>query len=165
MCGHLSGLPPASNYGTGTLANTFTAARRTGAQVGKMPAVDESASEHKHSGRSSREDVEKYKTLCEQLEAELADFQTSSRELEQELEKDIEASEKRERQLKEKVDNLRYEVEEWKVRGDHHLLLSWAWGSPWGRPNASSRNPRPALRKTACRKKSPHCETPAAPCS
>ncbi|KAJ6136428.1 Nuclear distribution protein nudE [Penicillium capsulatum] len=81
-----------------------------------MPAVDESSSEHKHSSRSSREDVEKYKALCEQLEAELADFQTSSRELEQELEKDIEASEKRERQLKEKVDNLRYEVEEWKTK-------------------------------------------------
>jgi hypothetical protein len=46
----------------------------------------------------------------------LADFQASSRELEAELEKEIEASEKRERQLKEKVDNLRYEVDEWKVR-------------------------------------------------
>lgn len=113
------------NSSTGALANSLPAARRTGAQHGKMPAVDESSSEHKHSSRSSREDVEKYKTLCEQLEAELADFQNSSRELEQELEKDIEASEKRERQLKEKVDNLRYEVDEWKV---------------WCRQSAANRN-------------------------
>jgi hypothetical protein len=32
------------------------------------------------------------------------------------MEKDIEASEKRERQLKEKLDTMRYEVDEWKVR-------------------------------------------------
>ena len=56
-----------------------------------------------------------YKTQYEQLEAELADFQSSSRELEAELERDIEASEKRERHLQEKVENLGYEVEEWKV--------------------------------------------------
>ena len=57
-----------------------------------------------------------YKSQYEQLEAELADFQSSSRELEAELERDIEASEKRERRLQEKVENLGYEVEEWKVR-------------------------------------------------
>lgn len=56
-----------------------------------------------------------YKAQYEQLEAELADFQASSRELETELERDIEASEKRERQLQERVENLGYEVDEWKV--------------------------------------------------
>ena len=56
-----------------------------------------------------------YKAQYESLEAELADFQSSSRELETEMEKDIEASEKRERQLKEKLDTMRYEVDEWKV--------------------------------------------------
>lgn len=56
-----------------------------------------------------------YKSQYEQLEAELADFQSSSRELEAELERDVEASEKRERHLQEKVENLGYEVDEWKV--------------------------------------------------
>lgn len=56
-----------------------------------------------------------YKTQYEQLESELADFQASSRELEAELEKDVEAAEKRERALKEKVESLRFEVDEWKV--------------------------------------------------
>jgi chromosome segregation ATPase len=56
-----------------------------------------------------------YKSLCEQLENELAEFQSSSRDLETQLEKDVEEAEKRERRLKEKVDNLSYEVEEWKV--------------------------------------------------
>ena len=59
-----------------------------------------------------------YKLQYEQLEAELADFQASSRELETELEKDVEASEKRERQLQEKLEGLGYEVEEWKVMTD-----------------------------------------------
>ncbi|KAI4267261.1 MAG: hypothetical protein LQ337_008434 [Flavoplaca oasis] len=57
-----------------------------------------------------------YKLQYEQLEAELADFQASSRELEAELEKDVEASEKRERQLQEKLEGLGYEVEEWKAK-------------------------------------------------
>ena len=61
-----------------------------------------------------------YKSQYEQLEAELADFQASSRELEAELERDIEASEKRERQLQEKVESLGYETEEWKVRDILH---------------------------------------------
>jgi len=56
-----------------------------------------------------------YKAQYEQLEVELADFQSSSKELEAELEKDVEAAEQRERQLKEKVEGLGYEVEEWKV--------------------------------------------------
>lgn len=62
------------------------------------------------------EDPSYYKTQYEQLEAELADFQASSRELEAELERDIEAAEKRERRLQEKIESLGYEVEEWKVR-------------------------------------------------
>ena len=59
-----------------------------------------------------------YKAQYEQLEADLAEFQASSRELESELERDIEASEKRERTLQEKVESLGYEVEEWKVCKD-----------------------------------------------
>lgn len=86
-----------------------------GVQREKMPAVEESPSERKHTSSSYRDELAHYKAQYEQLEAELADFQSSSRELETELEKDIEASEKRERQLKEKVDTMRYEVDEWKV--------------------------------------------------
>ena len=56
-----------------------------------------------------------YKTQYETLEAELQEFQASSKELEAELEKDVEESEKRERRLQEKVEKLGYEVEEWKV--------------------------------------------------
>lgn len=56
-----------------------------------------------------------YKSQYEQLEAELADFQSSSRELEAELERDVEASEKRERHLQEKVENMGYDVDTWKV--------------------------------------------------
>ncbi|KAL9057890.1 MAG: hypothetical protein Q9206_002168 [Seirophora lacunosa] len=62
------------------------------------------------------EDPSYYKTQYEQLEAELADFQASSRELEAELERDIEAAEKRERRLQEKIESLGYEVEEWKTK-------------------------------------------------
>ena len=93
----------------------FLAPGRVAAQREKMPAVDESPSERKHTSSSYRDELAHYKAQYEQLEAELADFQSSSRELETEMEKDIEASEKRERQLKEKVDTLRYEVDEWKV--------------------------------------------------
>ncbi|MCJ1388825.1 NADH:ubiquinone oxidoreductase [Xylographa bjoerkii] len=57
-----------------------------------------------------------YKSQYEQLEAELADFQASSRDLEAELEKDVEAAEKRERHLQEKVEGLSFEVEEWKSK-------------------------------------------------
>jgi predicted RNase H-like nuclease (RuvC/YqgF family) len=90
-----------------------------------MPAVDESPSERKHTSSSYRDELAHYKAQYEQLEAELADFQSSSRELETEMEKDIEASEKRERQLKEKVDTLRYEVDEWKVRSYAFIALCW----------------------------------------
>ncbi|KAI9780800.1 MAG: NADH:ubiquinone oxidoreductase [Peltula sp. TS41687] len=65
---------------------------------------------------SGKETLDYYKAQYEQLENELAEFQTSSRELEAELEKDIEASEKRERKLQEKVESLGFEVEEWKTK-------------------------------------------------
>lgn len=82
-----------------------------------MPAVEENAAPD-GAGRSSRDELAYYKSQYEQLEAELSDFQASSRDLEAEMEKDIEASEKRESQLREKVDNMRYEVDEWKVGQD-----------------------------------------------
>jgi predicted nucleic acid-binding Zn-ribbon protein len=66
---------------------------------------------------SANEALEYYKSQIRELEAELADFQASSRELEQELEKELEASEKQHRGLRTKNEGLRYEVEEWKVLG------------------------------------------------
>ena len=66
-------------------------------------------------GDTSAETLEFYKSQIAELEAELADFQQSSRELETELEKELEASEKQHRDLKNKNEALRYEVEEWKV--------------------------------------------------
>ena len=79
-----------------------------------MPLADEPSSPPNPS-TSAEHAIAYYKSQYEQLESELTDFQTSSRELEAELEKEIDASEKRERQLKEKVESIRYEVEEWKV--------------------------------------------------
>lgn len=70
------------------------------------------------------ESLSYYKAQYEQLEADLAEFQTSSKELESELERDVEASEKRERQLQEKVESLGYEVEEWKVGDDLQRIHS-----------------------------------------
>ena len=64
---------------------------------------------------AKQDSLEYYKTQYEQLEAELADFQASSKDLEAELEKDVEAAEKRERELRQKVESLTYEVEEWKA--------------------------------------------------
>lgn len=79
-----------------------------------MPSMEEPDSSP--SASTNLEDLLRYyKSQYEQLEAELADFQASSRELETELERDVEASEKRERQLQEKVESLGYEVDEWKV--------------------------------------------------
>lgn len=68
---------------------------------------------------STEDAIAYYKAQYTQLEAELTDFQTSSKELEAELERDVEASEKRERKLKEKVEKAQYEADEWKVRADH----------------------------------------------
>lgn len=82
-----------------------------------MPSIQQSANSTSSKG-SSEEDPLYYKAQYEQLEAELADFQASSRELETELERDIEAAEKRERQLQEKIESLGYEVEEWKVHAE-----------------------------------------------
>lgn len=65
--------------------------------------------------KTLQEEIGYYKKQYEHLESELQDFQASSRELEVEMEKDIEASEKREKDLKQKVEGLRYEVDEWKV--------------------------------------------------
>jgi predicted nucleic acid-binding Zn-ribbon protein len=59
--------------------------------------------------------LEFYKSQIKELEAELADFQASSRELETELEKELEASEKQHRELRNKNEALKYEVDEWKV--------------------------------------------------
>ena len=66
---------------------------------------------------SSPEEMLKwYKVQYEVLEAELAEFQASSKDLEAELERDIEASENRERKLKDKASSLGYEAEEWKTK-------------------------------------------------
>ncbi|KAI1917717.1 NADH:ubiquinone oxidoreductase [Ophidiomyces ophidiicola] len=77
---------------------------------------DESISSLPDDSKSPNDAIAYYKAQYEQLEVELAEFQTSSRELEAELEKDIEASEKRERKLKEKAESLGFEVEEWKTK-------------------------------------------------
>jgi predicted RNase H-like nuclease (RuvC/YqgF family) len=131
-----------------------------------MPAVDEPPSERKHTSSSYRDELAHYKAQYESLEAELADFQSSSRELETEMEKDIEASEKRERQLKEKLDTMRYEVEEWKVH--QIMLIAYIRADAdmgTGRQNTSSLRPKPTLRKIICRRRSPLCETQTVPCS
>ena len=78
-----------------------------------MPLLDDQVSSSPT--RPPEDSIAYYKAQYEQLEAELADFQNSSKELEAELEKDVEAAEARERTLKEKVEALGYEVEEWKV--------------------------------------------------
>lgn len=80
-----------------------------------MPGL-EGKSASSGAASSGRDELAYYKAQYEQLEAELSDFQSSSRELETEMERDIQAAEKRERQLKEKLDNCRYEADEWKVR-------------------------------------------------
>ncbi|KXL47082.1 hypothetical protein M433DRAFT_64689 [Acidomyces richmondensis BFW] len=67
-------------------------------------------------GASVDEELDYYKKQYEQLEADLADFQASSKELEEQLERDIEAAEKNERRLKEQVEKLTFEVEEWKTK-------------------------------------------------
>jgi predicted nucleic acid-binding Zn-ribbon protein len=64
---------------------------------------------------SLEEELEFYRSQYESLEAELNEFQTSSRELEDALEKDLEASEKAQRKLQDKIESLSFEVEEWKV--------------------------------------------------
>lgn len=80
-----------------------------------MPSLEDSVSSSPRASTETENSLAYYKSQYEQLEAELADFQASSKELEAELEKDVEAAEKRERHLQEKVENLGFEVEEWKV--------------------------------------------------
>ncbi|KAJ5151177.1 Nuclear distribution protein nudE [Penicillium canariense] len=82
-----------------------------------MPAADDSPSKGRDSkGVEDKHTIEYYKAQYESIQEELHDFQLSSTELEAEMEKEMEDKEKRERQLREKVDNLRYEVDEWKTK-------------------------------------------------
>lgn len=67
-------------------------------------------------GASRDEELEYYKRQYEQLEADLTDFQASSKELEDQLEKDVDAAEKNERKLRQQVEKLNFEVEEWKAK-------------------------------------------------
>lgn len=66
--------------------------------------------------KSDADELAYYKVQYETLEAELHEFQASSKELEAELEKEVEESEKRERRLQERAEKLGFEVDEWKVR-------------------------------------------------
>jgi hypothetical protein len=81
-----------------------------------MPLSDDAPASSPGPATSLEDSLKYYKAQYELLEAELAEFQASSKDLEAELEKDIDASEKRERQLKEKAANLQYEVDEWKTK-------------------------------------------------
>jgi len=81
-----------------------------------MPGSEKSLPSSPAPGASPEESLKFYKTQYEFLEAELADFQTSSKDLEAELERDIEQAEKRERKLKEQAEDLRYQVDEWKEK-------------------------------------------------
>lgn len=81
-----------------------------------MPGSERSLPSSPAPGASPEESLKFYKTQYELLEAELAEFQSSSKDLEAELEKDIEQAEKRERQLKEQASDLKYQVDEWKEK-------------------------------------------------
>lgn len=130
-----------------------------------MPSSESSAA-----GTASAEDSSFYKTQYEQLEAELADFQSSSRELEAELERDIEAAEKRERHLQEKIESLTYEVEEWKVcfltfaqqMFKMKLLLTLPM---YNRANTSNPRPRRTVRRMRFRRRSRPYERPTGQCN
>ncbi|KAK5701418.1 NADH:ubiquinone oxidoreductase [Elasticomyces elasticus] len=67
-------------------------------------------------GATVEQELDFYKSQYAALEADLSDFQASSKELEEQLERDIEAAEKNERKLKEQVERLNFEVEEWKSK-------------------------------------------------
>lgn len=77
-------------------------------------------------GTSVEDALAWYKSQYEVLEAELSEFQASSKELEAELEKDLDAADKRERVLRQKAETLVYEVEEWKVCRPWHLPMTLA---------------------------------------
>ncbi|KAH9830873.1 Nuclear distribution protein nudE [Teratosphaeria destructans] len=78
-------------------------------------------------GASLEEELDYYKKQYEQLEHDLADFQTTSKDIEEQLERDIENAEKNERKLKEQVEKLKFEVEEWK--GKHKQAKAEANGA------------------------------------
>lgn len=67
-------------------------------------------------GASPEELAEYYKKSYAQLEADLADYQASSKELEEQLERDVENAEKNERKLREQIEKLKYEADEWKMK-------------------------------------------------
>lgn len=128
-----------------------------------MLSSAEAARSSVEAGEASDGDPSYYKAQYEQLEAELADFQASSRELESELERDIEAAEKRERQLQERIESLGYEVEEWKVCARIALLPSHLYGKGsltrplCARPSTSNQKPRPTMHRILSKKKSQRC--------
>ncbi|KAF2770709.1 hypothetical protein EJ03DRAFT_326340 [Teratosphaeria nubilosa] len=78
-------------------------------------------------GASVEEELDYYKKQYEQLEHDLADFQTTSKDIEEQLERDIENAEKNERTLKEQVEKLKFEVDEWK--GKHKQAKAEANGA------------------------------------
>jgi hypothetical protein len=81
-----------------------------------MPFSDGVPSSPPGPGSSPEDALNYYKAQYESLEADLVEFQASSKDLEAELERDIEAAEKRERDLKDKATKLQYDVDEWKVK-------------------------------------------------
>lgn len=81
-----------------------------------MPFSDGAPSSSPGPSSTLEESLKYYKTQYEAVEADLADFQASSKELEAELERDIEAAEKRERDLRDKAGKLQYDVDEWKTK-------------------------------------------------
>jgi hypothetical protein len=81
-----------------------------------MPFSDGVPSSPPGPSSTLEESLKYYKTQYEAVEADLADFQASSKELEAELEKDVEAAEKRERDLRDKAAKLQYDVDEWKTK-------------------------------------------------
>lgn len=84
---------------------------------------------------SVEEELEYYRSQYESLEAELNEFQSSSRELEEALEKDLEASEKDQRKQRDKIEALEFEVEEWKVSQYWWLEMDKARTLTMRRPN------------------------------
>ena len=109
------------------------------------------------------EELAFYKSQIATLEAELTDFQASSRELEAELEKELEASEKQHRVLRDKNESLRYEVDEWKVGDKYPTVHDGRWLTcdclNGQRESTSNQKQRRMLRKTPLRKKLPLSES------
>ncbi|KAK5710256.1 NADH:ubiquinone oxidoreductase [Elasticomyces elasticus] len=70
-------------------------------------------------GATVEQELSFYKSQYLSLEADLSDFQASSKELEEQLERDISASEANELALKKQLERLNFEVEEWKSKHRH----------------------------------------------